>query len=134
MTEHQTKATEAKVEVKVGPYDEGGRFLGEVVRSTGEEVGGYREKITGDTRGTDYTLYECPGAGPGAEPGYRVLEENWSRWQGEGSRTRRLPNDAEDDPEYGRPVRYGVYTETEARGAYPELFAALGDPNVVDLP
>ncbi len=128
--------TETKVEVKVGPYDEAGTFTGEIVRFTGEEVGSYCERTgqTGsrDDRGSTYTLYRCPG-------GYRVLVEHWSRWQGEGSRTHLLPNDAEDEPYLHElddpgPITYGVLSEEYARSRFGWLFAAaLDEPNVREL-
>jgi hypothetical protein len=36
-------------------------------------------------------------------------------------------------PEYGRPVKYGAYTEEEARSHHGKLFAAIDKPNVIDL-
>jgi hypothetical protein len=79
MAEHETKA---KVEVEVGPYDEGGTFLGQLVRFGGEEVGSY----------TDY-----------AE----------ARSSDDGS--------------------FYAATEAEAREYHPQLFAAIGDPNILEL-
>lgn len=134
MSSEQEQAN--KVEVRVGPYDERGAFLGEVVRFSGEEVGTHVEYLgevsNRDDRGSDYTLYRC------GEDSYRVLVEHWSRWQGEGSAAHLFPNSAEDDPyaddpDYGRPVHYTTYTEAQARAAFPRLFAALGMANVRDL-
>jgi hypothetical protein len=122
MAEHET---ETKVEAKVGPYDEGGTFLGQLVRFTGEEVGSYtdyREARSSDDRGTTYTLYRCPGAD---SPGYRVHVERWTRWQGESSEAHLWPQD-EDGSFYAA-------TEAEAREYHPQLFAAIGTKNVVEL-
>jgi hypothetical protein len=127
--------TAEKVEVKVGSWDGQGYFTGQVYRFTGEEVASYTELhgqfSSGDDRGTDTKVFKVD------EDSYRVYIETWSRWQGEGSHARLLPNSAEDpyddDPEYGRPIKYGTYTEAEVRERYPEVFAASGDPNVIDL-
>lgn len=125
-----------KVEVKVGSWDRDGTFTGEVVRFTGEEVASYTE-LHGETgsqddRGTEYQIYKV------GDDAYRVHIETWSRWQGEGSYAQLLPNNADedpyaDDPEVRRPIKYGTYTEKEVRAQYPQVFAASGDPNVVDL-
>jgi hypothetical protein len=118
-------ANKAKLEVKVGPYAPDGTFLGQVVRFTGEEVGSYTdfsEAQSSDDRGTTYTLYRCPIA-DSEEAGYRVHVEKWTRRQGEGSEAWLEPNDPDPTP----------FNEGEARNAHPQLFAALGMPNVVEL-
>lgn len=130
-------AEATKVSVKVGGWDPDGTFTGQVIRFSGEEVGFYRQLhgqfSSGDDRGTDYRLYKTP------DGKYRVHIDTWSRWQGEESYAQLLPNNAEedmfhpDDPEYGHPVKYGTYTEEEARSRHPQIFAAIGDPNVIDL-
>lgn len=125
-----------KVEVKVGSWDRDGTFTGEIIRFKGDEVASYNELHgqTGsqDDRGTEYTVYEV------GDNQFRVHIETWSRWQGESSYARLLPNNAEDDPytddpEYARPIQYGTYTEKEVRTQYPQVFAASGDPNVIEL-
>ncbi len=119
MTEHQT---ETKVEVEVGPYDEGGTFLGQLVRFTGEEIGShtdYAEARSSDDRGTTSTLYRTP------DGSYRVHVERWTRWQGESSEAHLWPQD-EDGSFY-------AVSEAEAREYHPQLFAAIGNPNVLDL-
>ncbi len=132
---------DTKIEVKVGSYDERGEFLGEIIRFTGEEVGWYQD-LTGSTstddRGTDYTLYRLPNGN------YRVMVENWSQWQSEGSSVSLYLNSAEYDPyeapdydpcdsEYGQVIQYTSYSEEEARKLYSQIFAASGMPNVRDL-
>ncbi len=132
MSEHET---ETKVEVKVGGWLPDGTFLGHLVRFTGEELGGYtdyRKARSSDDRGTTYTLYRTPGAEPGdPAPGYRVHVEKWTRWQGEESEAYLWPLWCLDED--GSFYAATLYTEAEARSAFPELFAALGPPNVRDL-
>lgn len=110
-----------KIEVKAGRFAPDGTFLGELVRFAGEEVGSFTDYAEGrslDDRGTTYTLYSTPAGG------YRVYVERWTRWQGEESEALLEPN----DPDAATP-----FTEAEARQAYPELFAAVGIPNVRDI-
>ncbi len=110
-----------KIEVKVGRWLPDGTFTGEVLRFTGSEVGSYTdytESRSEDDRGTTYTLYRS------GREGYRVHVERWTKWEVEESEAWLDPN----DPDAATP-----YTEAEARQAYPELFAALGMPNVRDI-
>ncbi len=119
MTEHQT---ETKVEVKAGGWLADGTFTGQLVRFTGEEVGSYTdyaEARSSDDRGSTYTLYRTP------DGSYRVHVERWTRWQGESSEAHLWPQD-EDGSFYAA-------TEEEAREYHAHLFAAIGDPNVVEL-
>jgi hypothetical protein len=108
---HHHKQEGAKEEeVKVGSWDWEGTFTGQVIRFAGELVGDYRE-LTGQTssrfdRGTAYTLYKC------GEDSYRVYVEKWSRWQGEQSYARLLPDafdaqhyvDEPEDPQSSAPL------------------------------
>ena len=130
MTENRTD----KVDVKVGVWLPDGTFTGEVLRFAGEEVGSYTEYSPAnsrDDRGTTYTLYRCP---PGNH--YRVEVEEWSRWHTESSEAALFPNgsSAEDrGPEEPLYDYSETYSEEQVRREYPELFAAVGMPNVRDL-
>lgn len=121
-------AENTKVEVKVGRWLSDGTFLGNLVRFRGEEVGGYTdyaEARSQDDRGTTYTLYRRPMP-PSDEAGFRVHVERWNRWPGEEAEAWLEPTD---------PASQAAtpFTEAEARNAFPELFAAVGRPNVRDL-
>lgn len=129
--------TTNKIEVKVGGWDREGAFTGQIIRFTGEEVAHYKE-FHGQTssqtdRGTDYTIYKV------IEDSYRVHIETWSCHQGEESYANLLPNSGEDetDDPYGelaKPIDYRrTYTEKEVRARYPQVFAASGEPNIIDL-
>ncbi len=124
---------ENRIEVKVGGYGADGTFLGEVLRFRAEEAGSwtdYSSATSRDDRGATYTLYRLPGSP--REPRYRVHEFDWSNWQGEGSEAFLYPVAEGEETEYG-PITYGAYTEEEARQEWPQLFAALGMPNVRDI-
>ncbi len=129
-----TENTTDKVDVKVGVWLPDGTFTGEVLRFAGEEVGSYTDYSPAnsrDDRGTTYTLYRCP---PGNR--YRVAVEEWSRWHTESSEAALFPNgsSAEDrGPEEPLYDYSETYSEEQVRRDYPELFAALGMPNVRDL-
>ena len=119
---------EAKVEVKIGAWLPDRTFTGKLVRFKGEEVGGYTdfsEANSSDDRGTTYTLYYCPRFVDDVElKYYRVHVERWTRGQGESSEAWLEPF----DPDAKMP-----FNEAEARQGFPELFAALGMPNVIEL-
>jgi|SRR5918911_2378033 hypothetical protein len=139
--QHHKQEGAKEEEVKVGSWDWEGTFTGQVIRFAGEFVGDYRE-LTGQTssrfdRGTAYTLYKC------GEDSYRVYVEKWSRWQGEQSYARLLPDafdaqhyvDEPEDPQSSAPpparTRYQeTYTEAQARASFPQLFAAIDEPNI----
>jgi hypothetical protein len=130
MTEENAARQAEKVEV--GRWAPDGTFTGEELRFTGEEAGSYTdysEARSSDDRGITYTLYRTPDAR------YRVHVHEWSRWQGEDSSATLHPfEERGEDGVYGRePLAYATYTEEEARRAWPELFAAVGTPNVRDL-
>jgi hypothetical protein len=83
----------------------------------------------------NYNLYQCPG-------GYRVLrsEVHYERrrerssWYWKEVYTSLLPTVDEDDVgENEQTPGYGLYTEEEARRAFPDLFSAVGMPNVREL-
>ncbi len=121
-----------KVEAKVGGWTSDGTFTGEVLRFVAEEVGAYTdysEASSGDDRGITYTLYRTP------DDRYRVYVEEWTRWQGEDSSAALHPFEerGEDDIYGNEPLVYTTYSEEEARREWPELFAALGMPNVRDI-
>jgi hypothetical protein len=81
----------------------------------------------------NYSLYQCPG-------GYRVrrTEEHLerrrerSRWYWKEVYTSLLPT-VDDVGENEQTHGYGLYTEEEARRAFPDLFSAVGMPNVREL-
>lgn len=115
-------------------------FLGEKIRFRGEQRGFYTETSTLDDsrlkrKEIRYALYRCPG-------GYMVLRveaasqrrRERSRWHTKESSKSLLPVVDGADASHGEktPV-YGAYTEEEARQAFPELFSAVGLPNVRDL-
>jgi EXLDI family protein len=104
-----------KVTVPVGRYDGDGVFLGEMLRFTGDEVGSYTDHRSRDDRGTTYTLYRT------LDGRYRVHVHEWTRWQGEDADAWLWPEDGE------------TADEGDARQQFPELFAALGMPDVYDL-
>ncbi len=137
-------AMEDKVEVLVGRRvhvsDGRPQFLGEKVRFKGKQLGHYVASDKTDEsrlkrKETFYVLYQCPG-------GYRVQRTEMesrrrrerARWTRVESFTTLLPvADGEGShPDQGSPS-YGIYGEEEARRAYPDLFSAVGLPNVREL-
>lgn len=121
---------ERRVEVRVGREAPDGTFLGELVRFTGEEIGSYTDYSlawSNDDRGMTYTLYRTP------DGNYRVHVEHWSRWQGEDSAATLHPFGEKETVWDDEPTRYRTYSEEEARREWPELFAAIGAPNVRDI-
>jgi hypothetical protein len=133
---------ENKVEVKVGhrvfASDGRPRFVGEVLRFKGEYLGFYTaEDSTDDGRlkrtEVSYSLYRCPG-------GYRVFRSELhsqrrrerSRWHKKEAFSSLLPT-ADEEGADEQTSNYGLYTEEEARRAFPRLFSALDMPNVRDL-
>lgn len=134
-----TEERRSQIEVKVGRWMPDGTFTGETLTFTGEEVGSYTDYSMAqsrDDRGITYTLYRVPPSGDEAEGGearYRAYVEEWSRRQGEDSSAALHPFEEREDP-YGRePLAYTMYSEAEARGEWPELFAAVGMPNTRDI-
>lgn len=137
-------ATENKVEVEVGrrEYTTPGplQFIGEKVRFRGERLGHHITDTSMDSSGLKRTqitlvLYRCPG-------GYRVFREERTsrrhrergRWTMEESTTTLLPmvNEEGAGQNEQAPV-YGLYSEEEARREFPDLFSAVGMPNVREL-
>ncbi len=136
-------AIENKVEVSVGHrvYVGDGRppFIGELVRFRGKALGVYTVDDSVDESRLKRTLiqlvlYECPG-------GYRVnRSELHYRRRKEGGQWRRLeafttllPTEDEDVARSEETSGYGLYTEEEARRTFPDLFSALGMPNVREI-
>lgn len=128
----------SKVEVRVGEYGLGGRFIGEIVRFRGLALSTYPDpnalQELGRRRAALCTLYRCPS-------GYRVYREEIPFYpekrrykygrRKEGHAASLLPVGARTGDE-GAP-EYGLYTEEEARRSFPWLFSALGTPNIRDL-
>jgi hypothetical protein len=137
-------AIENREEVRVGHRvlvsDGRPEFIGEVVRFRGKALGWYTaETSTDDSRlkrkDIAYALYQCPG-------GYRVARievyyqrrRERSRWTTKESLTSLLPTAAKDDANQNEQTPgYGLYPEEEARREFPDLFSAVGMPNVRDL-
>jgi len=114
----------AKEEIEVGKWLADGTFVGHLVRFRGEWVGYY--EAPGDEAGVTvtHTLFRCPmPAERPEEAGYRVHVVDWRRSRGEVSEARLEPDDPDPRP----------FTEVEARQGFPELFAAVGMPNVIEL-
>ena len=125
MTETTITERETRVELPVGSWITDGTFTGHLVRFTGEEIGSFGPTAE-DT--TTYTLYRCPmpGApsGGGGDVGYRVHVKEWWAYPD-------LPGQAHLEPT--GPDEHIPFTEEDARQGFPELFAAVGMPNVIDL-
>jgi hypothetical protein len=129
----ETKTTLPKVEVEVGNWLPDGTFTGHLVRFTGAEVGSYTD-VEGQDYGTTYTLYACHLPDHVAvydedgmrEEGYRVLITNWRHTQDQ-----RSPCHAVLEPD--DPDRQTPFNEDQARNGFPELFADIGEPNIIDL-
>lgn len=115
-------------------------FIGEKVRFKGQSLGVYTtEDSIDDSRLkrklVQYVLYQCPG-------GYRVYrsELHYRRrkerhcWQKHEAFSNLLPAVNEEGAGQNEQTpAYGLYTEEEARREFPELFSALGMPNVREL-
>lgn len=116
------------------------RFVGEKVRFRGKNLGHYTAETSLDDvrlKRTDviYTLYQCPS-------GYRIActevryqrRRERSRWTTVESSTNLLPKTDETnvDNTEGDSI-YGAYSEAEARRMFPNLFSAVGMPNVREL-
>ena len=139
-----TKDDIGKADVYVGHRvlvgDSRPEFIGEIVRFKGKPLGYYTsESSTDDSRlerkDITHTLYECPG-------GYRVARQEWlyqrrrerSRWTRKEVLTSLLPAVSDDDVDQNAQTPgYGLYTEEEARQKFPNLFSAVGLPNVREL-
>ncbi len=135
---------EKRQEVRVGNHvyvgDARPPFIGEIVRFRGESLGVYTADDSIDDSRLKRTLvqcvlYRCPG-------GYRIYRSELhyqrrkerSRWQRKEAFTSLLPTvDEKDVGQNEQTPGYGLYTEEEARRAFPELFSAVGLPNVRDL-
>ncbi len=106
--------------VEFGAWTEKGEPLGSVTRLREPEGKGYAYLSVGrgsDDRGMSMTLYRFRG-------GYRVrLEE----WEGEERRSRWLAPEVEDEG------YIGLFSEGEAREAFPYLFAALDMPGGLEV-
>ena len=137
-------AIENREEVRVGHRvlvsDGRPEFIGEVVRFRGKALGWYTADSSIDDgrlkrKDIAYSLYECPD-------GYRVARievyyqrrREQSRWTTKESFTSLLPAmTAEGVGQDEQTPGYGLYTEEEARQGFPDLFSAVGMPNVRDL-
>lgn len=133
---------ESQVEVVVGKrsFESKGQSLVEKIRFCGERLGHYTSDTTLDDsrlnrRETIYSLYRCPG-------GHRVARtlldskrrRERARWSKKEAVTRLLPvTDGTDGDAVALGMDYGYYSEDEARRMYPELFSAVGLPNVRHL-
>lgn len=137
-------AIEGREEVKVGHQvlvsDGRPPFIGEIVRFRGKLLGWYTADSSIDEnrlkrKDITYALYQCPD-------GYRVQRSEVyyqrrrerSRWTTVEAYTSLLPTvDGDDVGENEQTPGYGLYTEEEARREFPNLFSAVGMPNVRDL-
>jgi hypothetical protein len=144
-------AIEHKVEVDVGHrilhrayVGEGPHlaphFIGEKVRFKGKSLGVHTtDDSIDDSRLKrtliQYVLYQCPG-------GYRVYRSELHyrrrkerhRWQKHEAFSSLLPTVGDEGAGQNEQTPgYGIYTEEEARRAFPDLFSAVGMPNVREL-
>ncbi|MDQ3375734.1 MAG: hypothetical protein M3533_02415 [Actinomycetota bacterium] len=137
-------AIENREEVKVGHHilvsDGRPPYIGEIVRFRGKLLGWYTADTSIDDsrlKRKDITcaLYRCPR-------GYRVRRSEVyyqrrrerSRWTTTEAYTSLLPTVNEEDAGVNEQTPgYGLYTEEEARRAFPDLFSAVGMPNVRQL-
>ncbi len=135
---------ENREEVRVGHHvlvsDGRPPFIGEIVRFRGKLLGWYTADTSIDEnrlkrKDITYALYECPG-GYSVQRGeaYYQRRRERSRWTTKEVYNSLLPTVAEDDVGQDEQTPgYGLYTEEEARREFPDLFSAVGMPNVRDL-
>ena len=136
-------AIDSRQEVDIGHrvYTSDGRppFMGEKVHFKGERLGVYTADDSVDESRLkrtliQYVLYRCPR-------GYRVKrsELHYQRrreggqWRRREAFTSLLPAVDEDVAQNEATSGYALYTEEEARREFPELFSAVGMPNVREL-
>jgi len=117
------QAVVEKEEVEVGKYLADGTFTGHLVLFTGEWVGYYAAPGDEAAVTVTHTLFRCPMLAGSEEVGYRVHVVDWRRNRGEESEAWLEPCGPDSSP----------FTEEEARHAFPELFAAVDMPNIVEL-
>ncbi len=133
----ENDAPKNRLEVRVGRHVTGEPFIGQVVRFEGKELGWYvAESSISDNQRKDigYELYRCPG-------GYRVVRgelhyrrrKEGGRWSMRAWYKQLLPAVEEDAGQQNPTLHYGLYAEEEARRTFPELFSAVGMPNVREL-
>ena len=138
-------AKEYREEVQVGrrysSASEGRpHFMGEIVRFKGKHLGWYTAETSMDEsrlkrKDVNYSLYECPGGyrARRSEEYYERRRER-SRWYWKEVYTTLLPTvDENDEGKNEQTPGYGLYTEEEARREFPNLFSAVGMPNVREL-
>ena len=109
---------------EIGAWSKKGEFLGHVWRLPAAEpdggMGGEAFLSVGrgsEERGIAFTLHSFRG-------GYRVLVEEWGRAE----RELWLAPTTEEEESY-----IGLFSEAEAREAFPYLFAALDAPTSVQV-
>jgi hypothetical protein len=135
-------ASTDKVEVWVGHIGRGKKLIGEKVRFRGRQLGSSADPDSlsepSRRKTTFCTLYECP-------EGYRVYRQEVPfypqkkryrhEFGKEGHSASLLPSVSKKRGEghEGETLHFGLYTEEEARRAFPWLFSELGMHKVRDL-
>jgi len=114
----------------IGAWSKKGEFLGPVKHLGGEAGGG---EVGGDTflsirrgseeRGIAFTLHSFRGG----YRGYRILAEEWRLGEGEHRELWLAPVEEEEES------YIGLFSEEEARAAFPYLFAALEAPTAIEV-